>query len=721
MKSAILSPTTLRTVRLAVKELREILRDRRTIVTLVLMPLFIYPMLGVIVRRVLLTGMETAGTAVFRIVMESDEEAAILRQQLESGSALLPSPSPQNTPGSPLQTLMKSPRRSRPEFEVYPPAPGATPESELLKGYADLAIRIDILDGSPPVCDWFILHRADAAASVQARNHVIECLRALNEQWLRRTLEAHGIDLVLPVRITERSLVSSEQPASPLVTFIPLVLVLMTMTGAVYPAIDLTAGERERGTMEILMAAPVPRRTLLAGKFVAVLTVALLTATVNMVSMFATLFTLGLDRTVLGSSGLRTIPLILLLMVVFAAFFSAVLLSITSVARSFKEAQAWLIPLMLLSLTPGVFSLMPGLEMGPVLTVTPLVNIVLSGRDLLQGHFDLLRFTVVLISTAVYSVSALALAARVFGSDAVLYGSSSSWSSLRHRHGPPRAAAPTESALLTLALVFPLFLVIGSVPTRLTDSLSGVLLLNIGVFLLVFAGVPLIVLKATGTRLPGGLGLNRPIPRTAAAAAICLGLSMWAILYEISVVIGLDAEADNLRRSLETLTEGLRQTPLTLRLAALAIAPAVCEELFFRGFLQTSLRERLKPSAAVVATALLFGLFHIFVRDGLFVERLIPSTIMGILLGWMRERSGTVLPGMLLHVMHNGLLIGLVDFQKTLEQYGIGLAQQTHLPVMTTLACAGLAAAGIAFLAAAHPPNERPRRFLRPDGTDTSS
>ena len=61
-------------------------------------------------------------------------------------------------------------------------------------------------------------------------------------------------------------------------TLVPLILILMTITGAVYPAIDLTAGERERGTLEVLVAAPIPRMSLLLAKYVAVLTVALLTA-----------------------------------------------------------------------------------------------------------------------------------------------------------------------------------------------------------------------------------------------------------------------------------------------------------------------------------------------------------------------------------------------------------------------------------------------------------
>src|SRR5439155_13253832 len=79
-----------------------------------------------------------------------------------------------------------------------------------------------------------------------------------------------------------------------LTAVIPLILILMTITGAVYPAIDLTAGERERGTLEILVAAPVPRLALLFAKYVAVVAVSILTATVNLVMMTVTLQVSGL-------------------------------------------------------------------------------------------------------------------------------------------------------------------------------------------------------------------------------------------------------------------------------------------------------------------------------------------------------------------------------------------------------------------------------------------
>ena len=130
---------------------------------------------------------------------------------------------------------------------------------------------------------------------------------------------------------------------------------------------------------------------------------------------------------------------VLLLLALFAAFFSAILLAITSYARSFKEAQAYIIPLMLLCLVPGVLCLMPGLEFTGWMAVTPLVNIVMLARDLLEGSVNTTLAVAAVCSTMFYIAAAIALAARIFGTDAILYGSPATWSDLVRR--PARAAA----------------------------------------------------------------------------------------------------------------------------------------------------------------------------------------------------------------------------------------------------------------------------------------
>ncbi len=124
---------------------------------------------------------------------------------------------------------------------------------------------------------------------------------------------------------------------------------------------------------------------------------------------------------------------VLALLLLFAAFFSAVLLALTSFARSFKEAQAYLVPLMLLALMPGILSLMPGLQLEGPLAIAPLLNIALLTRDLLEGSASPVIAVVVVAATLLYALAALALAARIFGAEAVLYSQSGGWTDLFRR------------------------------------------------------------------------------------------------------------------------------------------------------------------------------------------------------------------------------------------------------------------------------------------------
>ena len=176
----------------------------------------------------------------------------------------------------------------------------------------------------------------------------------MNDVSVRERLASSGMYPGLPAEIAYQPVAADTNTPFSLATLVPLVLILMTITGAVYPAIDLTAGERERGTLETLIAAPISRMALLAAKYAAVLTVAVLTAVVNLVAMSVTILSSRLGAELFpGGLSLVLIAEVFALTILFAAFFSAILLALTSFARSFKEAQAYLIPIMLLAIAPG--------------------------------------------------------------------------------------------------------------------------------------------------------------------------------------------------------------------------------------------------------------------------------------------------------------------------------------------------------------------------------
>ena len=473
----------------------------------------------------------------------------------------------------------------------------------------DVAVRVDPQSretaGLPTLSYAVrIWYQPTSPVSVQAARHIRQRLQAVNDEQLRQhllRLEPKGIAADPPLAWDFAQLSSSHTRTFWLASLVPLVLITMTITGAVYPAIDLTAGERERGTLEALMAAPVPRLGLLLAKYVAVVTVAMFTAVMNLVAMIITVATSGLGPALFGDRGLSigSIATVFALLVLFAAFFSAVLLSITSFARSFKEAQAYLIPLMLISLAPGFLSVMPDLELNALLSVTPLANIVLLARDVLEGDAPPLWAAVAVLSTILYGAVALAIAARIFGSDAILYGSEGSWGDLFRKPAAPRPAATLAGAMTALAVVTPLFILLGGLPALFRDaSMARQLLLAGSLTVFIFFIVPLLLARWQGVSIVGGFQL-RGASWLSFAAGIIFGCSLAPLAYELiigsrelSIATLSDVQLRQFMQQLQEIVGQWRELHPLAILVPLAIVPAICEEWFFRGYLLGALRGR---------------------------------------------------------------------------------------------------------------------------------
>ncbi|MCA9135976.1 MAG: CPBP family intramembrane metalloprotease [Planctomycetales bacterium] len=682
-----------RLVRLCQKELRETLRDRRTIITLVMMPLLVYPLLSMALNRFLISA--TAGVTEetpYTIGVASDAEGELLVAWLDD---------PMSRP--PAAVLKASDGRLAKFRVVNTSTDGSTPDEALKSNKIDLAATVEI---GFPTRIRITAFNGDLA-SQGAQRVLVERL-----QWYRlaraesAATEANA-KYVPPADLTVDRIGAVEKP-SMLGTIVPLVLVLMTITGAVYPAIDLTAGERERGTMESLMASPVPRSYILFSKYVAVVVVALLTALANLLAMFTTLWAGRLLPILTGGDEAfpwLAVLQILGLLVLFSGFFAAVLLSLTSFARSFKEAQAYLIPVMLLSLTPGMLSLMPGVTLSGPLAIAPLINIVLLAREVLQGTAHAAPAVVTILSTVGYAAAAIAVASKLFGSDAVSRTSGQSFGAMMHRPTRPTATPSPQTAAMTLALLVPIYYLVSNVLIRVVPemSINWVLLLNAVALILTFGLIPLASVILARCKFPTTYQTSVPSPLML-IGALLIGLGAWGFAHESFVIAkqlgigGLDV--DRIEKTRQTV-KALRLAPAWLLVGCLALAPAVIEELCFRGFLFTALRKVLSPGRVIVTTAVIFGLFHVVTGNMLLIERFVPTTLLGLILGWIAYRTGSVWPGVLMHFTHNALLNLATKYQDKLDFLGAGFENQLHLPpswmaVLTTLTVAGLATVWIA-------------------------
>lgn len=693
-----------RLARLSLKELRETLRDRRTIVTLVVMPLVLYPILALVFQRFLFTSLTTQGTTEEYVIgVDSNESLVQLTRQLELGEAALRAKQPEVTSNK---------RSEGGEEDVRPKVMlGVFPVGTAKRSVTDAIIHVAVIakkkvsevdrddEGVERPLTWELHYRSGSTMSENAARYVETLIQAYSESQLDVQLRGLGVQADLMATSERHAIDFSGAPVFSLAALIPLILVLMTVTGAVYPAIDLTAGERERGTLEMLIAAPVPRVGLLLAKYVAVLAVALLTALVNLTGMAITSHSTGLNVSLFGGAGL-SLPVVikvLLLLGLFAAFFSAVLLAITSCARSFKEAQAYIIPLMLLCLVPGVICLMPSLQFTGTLAVVPLVNIVLLARDLLEGSVNPLLASVAVVSTMFYVVAAIGVAAQIFGTDAILYGSQSTWSDIFRR---PNSTSPTASlpaAAFALAIMFPAYFVLSATLARSPEmTLQSRLLVGAAITVAVFGGVPWLISQFNRVDWRIGLGLVWP-DAVAFAAAAALGLVLWPAAHELFLLnerLGIHVlKLDQIAKVQEFVEQWRGISPVWI-LLALALVPGVCEELFFRGMLYSSLRSITSPWRTILISAVVFGLFHVVAGTILAPERFLPSMMLGVVLGWVRHRTQSVVPCMALHTVHNGLLLSVAYWRDALAARGFGVEEASHLPMawLAVAACGALAA-----------------------------
>ena len=713
---------------MALKELRETLRDRRTIVTLVMMPLLVYPILSLVFQNFLISSIgdlptdeEPGFNFAFTSNMTEDESEMFLFQlsgEISKYEARIAAENPDpdsDDAESDLdyrvfdQTLTPGPSLTENRWSfLYEPAEGELVQ-RVAQGDVDAGVHMEIEKNPARISEFTVVVREDPV-SRKAGRYVREKLRLMNELAIGAALKRRGRLPVARPTIRRIELKDKASVGGTIASMIPLALVLMTITGAVYPAIDLTAGERERGTLETLMAAPVPRMGILMAKFIAVVTVAVLTAILNLIGMTIVMWVFQLD-TMLPGGGLSVgiIFKVFLLLVLFACFFAACLLMVTSFARSFKEAQAYLVPIILLSLGPGLLAMSPSVTLGGLTAVTPMMNLLVLARDVMQGGAQTGPAVVAVISTLVYAFVALSIAAKTFGADTILYSQQVSLSSLLKRPKRVSAVVPVVSALLCLVLLLPFNMVSIGVLGRLGESLSE----NFSLFCLLMGGftfasffvIPSFIawMNRVNFRSAFGIGGTSPV---FIIAAVILGLSLWPIVmlmvegtYVIYGMVAGETAASARHEMLIKLSgeqvERFRQVSPPVIALSFSLIPAFCEEWFFRGMLLRALSREWKAWSAILTTAILFGVFHILSNSAISLDRFLPTMLIGILLGYIAWKSNSIWPSFILHALHNGTVAFLGYYQPQLSQLSWFPQEAEKIPPAWGLIACVIATIGI--------------------------
>jgi len=270
-----------------------------------------------------------------------------------------------------------------------------------------------------------------------AANRVEKALKKYGDTIVKDRLAAKNlaVSVLDPFEIKQENVAPPEKVGGAAIGgFLGYFVIVLCLQGAMYPAIDLTAGEKERGTMETILSSPISRVHLVLGKFFLVLTAALVTAALSVTSMGVSFwgsqkfhaFDAG-SASDAGSSQLHIsvngILSVFLMALPLAVMFSAALLTIALFAKSHKEAQSYITPLMFIVIIPAIAAMLPGVELTPKLALIPILNVSLLCKDLIAGTYHWNLIAIIFGSTCAYAAVALFLAVKMFQRESVLFRS----------------------------------------------------------------------------------------------------------------------------------------------------------------------------------------------------------------------------------------------------------------------------------------------------------
>ncbi len=446
---------------------------------------------------------------------------------------------------------------------------------------------------------------------------------------------------------------------------LPFVLLIWALTGAFYPAIDLCAGEKERGTLETLLCSPAERSEIVAGKLLAIMLFSMATSILNMVSFGGTGLLVirqmgsmseSLGGTLpIGGPPLAAVAWLLVGLVPTSALFSALCLALASFARSTKEGQYYLMPLVLITMPLMILPMLPGVEMTFGNALIPLTGLMLLMRMLLEGNvWEALPYFPIVAGVTVFCCRiAMGWAVDQFNRESVLFRESERFNlrlwllHLWHdRKNTPTFAAAIFCGLMILMVQFFVGLLIVPDPTpNFAETVRLILLSQIVPILL-----PVFALTIFLCRSPRQtLLLKAPAMLTMPGAGL---LSL--VVFPLSLVMHLGLQklypAGQAAEAMKKYVDTLHQAPnWWIPFLFIAILPAICEELAFRGFILSGLRHGGKKWRAILISSLFFAITHQVLQQSL------AAFVLGILIAYLAVQTGSLLPGMIFHATYNSL------------------------------------------------------------------
>ncbi len=631
-------------------ELKMLLRDRRTILVSIVLPILVMPLLLFSSSMTERSREERQEAKVFRYAVVG-AEAELARQVIASYEPVA-SEAESEDPDLQLEEVDSTDPEGELEaqtlhffVEASPPGVWLAEQAEETKDDAPVAVTERAAEEIPlPLLR--LVYRANWDDSETASGEMQARLVSARVNLRQKALEERGF----PVAASEVAVVedndlatASQRTGATVGRFATVFVLLFLLTGGSVVAADTIAGEKERGTLETVLTTAASRRDIVGAKLLLILAVGV---GITVIQILNLLLYVGLNLIEVPESfavdlSAGTVVLLLLLFLPLAAIAGSVLLWVSGYAKTYKEFQLYFFPVFLLLLAPALASMLPAVELRSAVVLVPIANLSVAVRSVLVGGFDPLFLAIAWL---------VSMAAAVFAG----------WSTLRAL-STERLITASELDRADLeggAAVFPrhawrwflgMWVIMLLVATNIESmqSLRPQVLFNLlGIFL---GGSMLMIWRY---RLP----VREVLALRPVKPVIWLAVLLGAPAFHLALITVAKVSSHLFpipKRMLEGFGEFLMpaEIPAWEIFLLVAVLPGICEEITFRGVLLHALRQRLRPVALCLVVGVIFGLFHID------LIRLLPTALLGTAMAALTLVTGSIFPAMLWHALNNACAI----------------------------------------------------------------
>ncbi|MCC0720693.1 ABC transporter permease subunit/CPBP intramembrane protease [Clostridioides sp. ZZV14-6105] len=625
------------------KEMLDILRDKKTLFMMIVIPLLLYPLLMLLMIQVMNMSANSMNSKDINIAFDSTPNK-VLVSMIEEENNL------EGDTGTNKDTTNDKGKIKILSVDNY--------KKSLEENKIDAYIKIEEKQSSTSYKIYMNSSQENSSNSVKRIETVLDKYKRFT---IENTLSEKGLDVqstLEPIKYSTIDVAKTEEVAGYFLgQILPFILIIGVLLGSIYPAIDVMAGEKERGTLETLFTLPISNLELVMGKYMAVSLSAIVTAILNILSMGLTM------AFILVSGGLSSqfgfgnfnygdlilpIATTLICVCLFSMVVAAISMCVCSLAKSFKDAQNYITPLMLVIMIPSYVSMIPNIVLDRVTAVIPVVNISLLIKSVLSFKSDLNLIALVLTSNIAFVILAIILLSKMFNSEEILFGNSKSFSFLEKRCNIKKGSIPTVSDGIILYAVGLVLLIYAGSLVQIKFGTAGIVMTQVMIIAL-----PLIFAYYIKADFREVFSIKIPTLKH-----LLGGVVLWIGGYIIIMIITqliLFLFPQNMEVA-ESLNKSLfMKDKFLLNLLIIGLLPAICEEIFFRGFIFSAFSKSKNGvksvKLAIICSGVLFGIMHMdFIR-------IIPTSILGIIFAYSVYKSGSIFVSMLLHFLNNSVAV----------------------------------------------------------------